>query len=169
LYEALYPMLIKIAFRYAENEEDAVEIVTKSYLKILNNLTDLQVANVQEAWVRRVGINTAIDFYRAQKKYKATIKLNATYSYNALENISIDVNSIDKSMEAEYIVKILAQLPPITKEVMNMYAIDGYNHQEIAETLGITYEMSRWHLHKARKLVTEKLQEEKLNIKRYKK
>jgi RNA polymerase sigma factor (sigma-70 family) len=104
-------------------------------------------------------VYTAIDFYRSKKKYNETIKLNAEYSYNAIENLHVDYNTVDKNLEANYIYTIMKNLPDTTREVINMFAIDGYNHKEIAETLNITEEGSRWHVFKARKLITEKLKE----------
>jgi RNA polymerase sigma factor (sigma-70 family) len=159
LYEIVYPFLIKIGKRYTTNEEDAVEIVTNSYMKILKNLDAVDTKDIVEAWVRRIGINTAIDYYRSKKKYREKIKLNAEYSYNAIENLHVDFNSIDKELDTNYIYTIINELPPTTKEALNLFAIDGYSHNEISEMLQITTEMSRWHVHKARKFIAEKLEQ----------
>jgi RNA polymerase sigma-70 factor (ECF subfamily) len=53
--------------------------------------------------------------------------------------------------------------------VLNLFAIDGYSHKEVAEMLDISEEASRWHLHKARKLMAQKLEENHyvLNTSRY--
>ncbi len=157
LYEMVYPLLIKVSRRYASNEEDVQEIVTNSFLKILNHL-DQVTKEFPAAWIKTIGVNTAIDAFRKNKKYKETFKLNADYSYNAIENIHIDINTVDMEMECEYIFTMIQALPPTTKQVLNLFAIDGYKHEEICEILGITHEMSRWHLHKARKLLQEQLQ-----------
>jgi RNA polymerase sigma factor (sigma-70 family) len=159
LYELVYPILIKIGKRYTYNAEDAVEIVTNSYMKIIKNLGTIDELQIVEAWIRKIGVNTAIDFYRSKKKYHQAIKLNAEYSYNAIENLHVDFNSVDKDLEAKHIYTILDALPPITKEAINLFAIDGFSHQEIAELLGITAEMSRWHVHKARKIISIKLEQ----------
>jgi RNA polymerase sigma factor (sigma-70 family) len=163
LYLACYQILIKVAKRYVKNEDNVMEIVTNSYLKILKNLSKINNEQSTEAWVKRIGINTAIDFYRSQKTYNAHIKLNAEYSYNAIENLHVDFNTIDKNLEANYIYDIINNLPDNTREVINLYAIDGYNHKDIAQMLQISEETSRWHVFRARKLITEKLKEIELN------
>jgi RNA polymerase sigma factor (sigma-70 family) len=169
LYELVYPILIKVGKRYTHNEEDAVEIVTNSYLKILKKLDTIDATMKIEAWVRRIGINTAIDYYRSNKKYGDKVKLNAEYSYNAIENIHIDANNMDMQMEASHIYDWIKALPDTTREAINLFAIDGFNHQEISEMLGITNEMSRWHVHKARKIIAEKLDQFNNQTVKYKK
>jgi RNA polymerase sigma factor (sigma-70 family) len=169
LYELLYPILIRVGKRYTHNEEDAIEIVTNSYMKVIKNLQDVNDKMIVEAWVRRIGINTAIDYYRSKKKYRENIKLNAEYSYNAIENLHVDFNSVDKDLDAQHIYKFLQELPPITKEAINLFAIDGYSHTEISDMLEISQEMSRWHVHKARKLLSEKLEQYNNESIKYKK
>jgi RNA polymerase sigma factor (sigma-70 family) len=169
LYELVYPILIKVGKRYTHNEEDAVEIVTNSYLKILANLSNINDAMIIEAWVRRIGINTAIDYYRRNKKYGEKVKLNAEYSYNAIENVHIDLNNIDKELDAKHIYVLIKNLPDVTREAINLFAIDGFNHQEISDILGISNEMSRWHVHKARKILAEQLEQFNNQTVKYKK
>jgi RNA polymerase sigma factor (sigma-70 family) len=169
LYELVYPILIKVSKRYTHNDEDAVEIVTNSYLKILSHLQSINDTMIIEAWVRRIGINTAIDYYRRNKKYGEKVKLNAEYSYNAIENIHVDFNNIDKELDAKHIYIIIQNLPDITREAINLFAIDGFNHQEIGDMLGISNEMSRWHVHKARKIIAEQLEQYNNQTVKYKK
>jgi RNA polymerase sigma-70 factor (ECF subfamily) len=64
-------------------------------------------------------------------------------------------------MEPNYIFQLIESLPDVTREVLNLFAVDGYAHKEIAQMLSISEELSRWHLHKGRKLMAEKIQ--KLN------
>jgi RNA polymerase sigma-70 factor (ECF subfamily) len=67
-------------------------------------------------------------------------------------------------MDSREIYKMIQELPDITREVLNLFAIDGYSHKEVAEKLTISEEASRWHLHKARKLMTEKLEKMNYNL-----
>jgi RNA polymerase sigma factor (sigma-70 family) len=169
LYELVYPLLIKVGKRYTTNQEDAVEIVTNSYMKILKNLEAINDVMMVEAWIRKIGVNTAIDYYRSKKKYHEKIKLNAEYSYNAIENLHVDFNSIDKDLDAQHIYTFIQDLPNVTRECLNLFAIDGFNHQEISDMLQITSEMSRWHVHKARKILTEKIEQYNNDYLKYKK
>jgi RNA polymerase sigma factor (sigma-70 family) len=158
LYVLCHSILFRVAKRYTTNDEDATEVVTSSYLKILKHIKELPKQGNAEAWIRRVGVNTAIDAYRSHKRYTQRIKLEADYATgNMMENLHVDENTADQHLDAQYIIAILAKLPDHTREVMNLYAIDGYGHREIAELLKITEETSRWHVFKARKFVTEEL------------
>jgi RNA polymerase sigma factor (sigma-70 family) len=168
LYEHCYPTLIKIGNRYAKDKEQAIEIVTNSYLKIVNKLGTINQTMNIGAWIHKVGVNTAIDSYRVQKKYHEKVKLSAEYSYDISESIYIDTNSIDKHLESKYIIDLIQQLPELTRQVLNLYALDGYNHRDIAELLSISEEASRWHLFKARKLMLEKLQNQPTHNKQIK-
>jgi RNA polymerase sigma factor (sigma-70 family) len=158
LYVLCHSILFRVAKRYTTNDEDATEVVTSSYLKILKHVKELTKQTNPEAWIKRVGVNTAIDAYRSHRRYTQRVKLEADYSTgNMLDYLHVDENTADKHLDAQYIMDILAKLPDHTREVMNLYAIDGYGHKEIASMLQVTEETSRWHVHKARKFVTEEL------------
>jgi RNA polymerase sigma-70 factor (ECF subfamily) len=60
-------------------------------------------------------------------------------------------------MNCKEIYKLIQELPDVTREILNLVTIDGYSHKEVATMLHMTEEASRWHLHKARKLMTEKI------------
>ena len=60
-------------------------------------------------------------------------------------------------MDSHIIFEQIRALPDTTREVLNLYAIEGFSHREISETLHISEEASRWHLHKARNVLAEKL------------
>lgn len=161
LYTYCYPMLYKIALRYTHDDFEAVEVVTDAYLKILKNVSQFNEHVAIDAWIRRIGINTAIDKIRANKKYKDAVRFNASESYDAFENIYVDTSNAQHDLEAEAIVDMLKTLPDFTKEILNLFAIDGYSHKEISELLQITEELSRWHVFKGRKLMQEKTNEYK--------
>lgn len=161
LYKYCYPFLYKIAMRYMTNEDEAVEIVTDSYMKILKHLDQAAQHQNPEAWIRRIGINTAIDKIRSNRAYKESVKLNMSETYDQYESIYIDRQNAYHEMEPNYIFQLIESLPDVTREVLNLFAVDGYAHKEIAQMLSISEELSRWHLHKGRKLMAEKIQ--KLN------
>ena len=64
----------------------------------------------------------------------------------------------ESKMDSQEIYKMIQSLPDTAREVLNLFAIDGYSHKEIAEMLNFSEEASRWHLHKARKLMVEKME-----------
>ncbi len=92
-----------------------------------------------------------IDEFRKEKKYLATIELS-DYSDT---DVGVTYNLGEAQMEAEELLQILNGLPEVTKKVFNLFAIDGYKHQEIGEMLGISAGTSKWHVSEARKQLKE--------------
>lgn len=164
LYKACYSMLMGVCMRYMKQEEGAREVLNLGFLKILNNLQKYQPQVPFEAWIRRIMINTLIDEYRKQKKHKETITYTEFDDTNSHTNF-IDLNEADQRFDAEAIEAIIHQLPDMSRQVFNLYAIDGYSHKEIADMLNISDGTSKWHVSFARKRIKELLSKAMKKIK----
>ena len=75
-----------------------------------------------------------------------------------------DYDRIESQMEAEDLMKLIAALPTGYRIVFNLYALDGFSHQEIAEQLGISENTSKSQLSRARALLQKKLLEADLML-----
>jgi RNA polymerase sigma factor (sigma-70 family) len=153
LYKMLFGVLMGVAMRYENNEEDGVALVNKAYLKILQNLAKFLKDNPTsrfEFWSRRVMINTAIDEYRKKRKRMETTQ---TTDWQEKQDYSgpVDYNSAMDQLTAEDLQQMLMNLSEMRRNVFNLFAIDGYAHKEIAQMLGISEGNSKWHLSIARK------------------
>ena len=147
LYRSLYPLMMSICTRYERNRDDAVSTMNIGFLKVLQNL-EKRKANVPfELWVRRVMINTVIDGFRKQKQRRQLEVLDAAAEENGSNS---EANEYLKIMEAEAFERLVQGLPPVTRHVFNLFAIDGHSHAEIAEMLGISTGTSKWHVSHAR-------------------
>lgn len=152
LYEFFYGTMMGVCMRYVESVDDASAILNEGFLKVFNKIGtfDSKVGSL-EAWIRRIMVNTAIDHYRKMVREARTVELkNATY--NSVQAMAPDM------LEAEAIMQMVQQLPPAYRTVFNLYAIEGYNHKEIAEQLGITEGTSKSNLFKARAKLQTALQ-----------
>lgn len=152
LYKLCYGILMAVCFRYERNKEDAEFLLNKAFLKILNNLESYSSSVPFEAWIRRITINTAIDEYRKSQRSKVD------YVEEPMQLASLsemDYNDADKKFDAEELLALIQKLPPVSQKVFNLYIIDGYNHKEIAEQLGMSEGTSKWHLSSARKKLQE--------------
>ena len=69
----------------------------------------------------------------------------------------VELNNAIAKMDAERIHKLIMELPPVSQKVFNLFVVDGFEHKEIAEMLGITEGTSKWHLHNSREQLKEKL------------
>lgn len=149
---------MSVASRYKNNKEDAAFLANDSFLKILDNLNKYDKKIPFEAWVRRITINVVIDDYRKNKKRIEMFESIDEYDHD-IEDISF--SEIDKEMEVEEVAKCLLELPPATRTVFSLIAIDGFSHKEISLELGISLETSKWHMKEARKrlrmILTENL------------
>lgn len=153
LYRALYGTLMGICSRYERNRQDAIARMNQGFLKILTSLDKRRPEVPFEAWVRRVMINTVIDEHRKDKERKQREVMDlpiGTYDSGA-------ANTFLAQMEAEAFAALLQRVPPMSRNVFNLFAIDGYGHQEIATLLGISEGTSKWHVANARAILQQAL------------
>ena len=143
LYETYYGKMMGVCMRYANSSEDARDIINEGFVKVFRYLARYKVGTSLECWIRRIMINTAIDFYRKSLRHR-TEDLDQVY----------DAASQAEDAESQYttqeIMQAIQQLPPSYRTVFNLYAIEGYSHREIAEVMQITESTSRSNLVKAR-------------------
>ena len=157
LYKYCFQILMKINRRYTNNIDDAKDLMNQSFLKIINNLTLFNTNENFEAWISRIAINTCIDNYRKNKRYKSHIVSSEEQSEWKLEIKNKTENDALHRLNANQIYSLIDELPETAKQVFNLFAIDGYNHKEIAEMLQMTETTSRWYLHKARNILQEQI------------
>lgn len=157
-YEFCYPILARVGYRYAKNDDEIQEIINEAFMRLIKKIERFQDLDIShEAYIWRAGVNTAIDLFRKMKNYKSIIKMESSMpaDWKPMEVVSND--RLESKANAQEILQIMASLPEPTKTILNLFAIDGYAHKEIGKMLGIKETLSRWHLHKARKLMKEKL------------
>ena len=163
LYEFCYPILARVGHRYANNEEDIQEIINETFVSLIYKIDRFRTLTVSpEAYVWRAGVNKSIDLFRKSNSYRATIQLNADLPDDWKKQEGQVESQFDKSMNVNEIMNSISALPEMTRAVLNLFAIDGYSHKEIGEMLGIKDTLSRWHLHKGRKLMHEKLRQKEI-------
>jgi len=143
LYEDHYNKMIGVCMRYANNREDAKDILHEGFIKVYKNLKKYKPGTSLNAWIKRIMVNTAIDYYRKMKRRRTQDIDDA----KDVKNLDPDVLS---EMAAEEILLALQELTPAYRSVFNLYIIEGFSHREISEQLGISESTSRSNLVKAR-------------------
>ena len=154
LYRSTYNYLISLSRRYARDEQDACNLHNSSFTKIVLNLDKYRSDIPFKNWMRRIAINHIIDQIRHEKTYR--IKLEEANKLNASTD-SVAVNSGELKLNFEGLLDLLNLLPVATRNVFNLYALDGYSHKEIADKLDITVGTSKWHVSQARKILQSHL------------
>lgn len=143
LYEEYYSKMMGVCLRYANNDDDAMDILHEGFIKVFNNIAKYQPGTSLPSWIRRIMVNTAIDFYRKNIR-RRTEDIEQAYDLS-----SQDADAISQCNEQE-ILEAVQQLSPAYRTVFNLYVIEGYSHKEIADALDITESTSRSNLVKAR-------------------
>ena len=153
LYERFYGYCLKIVFRYIYRYDKATDVVNDGFVKAFTKLNTFKI--IQEGklemmfmgWLRTIMVHTAIDKLR-QDNFLPEIGLTDEGNWIEDKSQSADQTSLYK----ELILQV-KKLPPSYRIVFNMYIIDGYNHQEIANFLKIGVGTSKSNLSKARAIL----------------
>jgi RNA polymerase sigma-70 factor (ECF subfamily) len=152
LYKQFYGYAMSIALRYSNSREEACEIINDSFMKAFDKLDQYDNQNSFKGWLRRILINTSIDYYRKNIKHTAVLDIEKA------DTETLDPDIIDQ-LSANDILGALRDLPEILRIIFNMYEIEGYSHNEISEQLGIPSSTSRTYLARAKKKLREKILE----------
>lgn len=150
LYQLSYSVLMSVCRRYRKDDQDAAANLNVGFLKILTNLSKYDPKISFEAWIRRIMINTLIDDFRKNKKRLQTIELK-DFSSPVQMVTDNQWNEAELQLEADHLLLFIDKLPPMGKQVFNLFAIDGFSHKEIGELLNISDGTSKWHVNDARK------------------
>ncbi len=158
LYEYIAPIMLGISYRYAQNKVDADDIFQEGIMNFFHRLYQLRDIERMEGWAKSIIINEAIRFYKKKR--------NLTYSEN-IETKSqhlVSNESIFIQLETEQVLQMIRELPDKMRMVINLYAIEGYKHEEIAEMLGISVGTSKSNLFDARKQIRKRIENESKRI-----
>ena len=152
LYYMCYQKLMNISYRYQSNEVDAEGVVNNTFMKIVENLDKYNLGESFDAWISRICINTNIDEYR--KRQKRNSREQSTGDILPSTQLSANVyNKAALELETEDLHRMIVSLPPKTKQVFLLFAVEGYSHKEIGDLLDISEGSSRWHVSEARKIL----------------
>lgn len=147
LYKQYQGKLLAMCMRYFTNRDDALEALNHGFLKVFKNLEKYNPNYAFEGWIYKIVQNTALDYFKS--KYRKEVE-------SSVELLDTDVAvpaMIDDNYAAEDLMQLLQALPPTTRAVFNLFAIEGYAHAEIAEMLQIALGTSKWHVNKAREIL----------------
>ena len=158
LYQRYAPSLLAISIRYTTNKQDAEDVVHDAFIKILNNIQHFvpKFEGAFEAWMKRITVNTSINFLR--KRAKLTEINGNIYDEGAIpDSVNEESDETPQRIEPDAAIKMISELPPGYKVVMNLYVFENYSHKEIADELNISVNTSKSQLSKARALLRKKV------------
>jgi RNA polymerase sigma-70 factor (ECF subfamily) len=149
LYKRYFSFAMSICIRYTKDENEAMEIVNDSYMKVLDSLSGYDTSRPFKPWYGRVLVNTAIDTYRKN------IKHNEHLSISSITETEESEPEIEIELSVNDILTLYKHLPENYKITFNLFEIEGYTHDEIGQMLGVTPSTSRSNLTRAKKMLRE--------------
>jgi len=150
LYKAFYGFAMAICLRYTGNRDDAAEVMNQGFMKVFTKIETFDPSRPFKAWLGRIMMNISIDHYRANLKMAYAEELE-----NA-EHLD-DGTFSDSNLDYQDLLAMVQQLPQAYRTVFNLFAIDGYSHDEIGAILNISVGTSKSNLFKARQKLKQML------------
>ncbi len=153
LYRQFYGFAMSIALRYSRDEHDAADILSNAFVKVFKSIRSYDSAKGSlHAWIKRIVVNEGLDHIKSRQRFSENVEVET------VEEPEVNNGALER-MGAEEIMELIQKLPPATHAVFVSYVVEGYNHREIGERLGISEGTSKWHLSEARKFLQQQLQQ----------
>jgi RNA polymerase sigma-70 factor (ECF subfamily) len=157
-YYFYFPVLMRLAIRYASSKEDAEQWVHDAFLKIFSSLDKYESLGSFEGWIKKIAVRVCLDNLRKNSAQKNEIEMNTIYTEHDLADQAGYINNeVVSKMSAEGLLALLNTLPEKQKTVFNLHVFEDYSHKEIAALLHITENNCYWLLHQARKNLKENI------------
>lgn len=163
--EALYKMyggkLYGVCMRYTRNQMEAEDVLQDSFVKVFKNIRSFRDLGENSLfnWMKRIIVNTAINYLRDQKKhrYQADVEtIDEIADDNSEDNFFDELRTL---VSQDEILSLIRNLPEGYRMVFNLFAMEGFSHQEIADMLGVSVNTSKTQLFKARQQIIAGIRE----------
>lgn len=152
LFDKFAPKMLAVCQRYLRNNQEAEDVLQDGFVKVFQKIVDFKMEGSLEGWIRRIVVNTALDTIRKNKKLLDDVQV---------EEVQYKVSFTDHQfdgMDLAQLMKLIDAMPDGYRVVFNMFAIEGYSHKEIADTLGVTENTSKSQYSRARAFLRTQLE-----------
>ncbi|MBO9571811.1 MAG: sigma-70 family RNA polymerase sigma factor [Chitinophagaceae bacterium] len=149
LYARYSPRMLSVCYRFAHNREDAEDMLQEGFIKVFSQIHTFQNKGAFEGWIRRIIVHTCINHLKKNKKFNDSVDIiHAT-------GVQIREDSVPSIVQAKQIVECIRLLPLGYRTVLNLYAIEGYSHKEIAGMLDVEESTSRSQYTRAKQMLED--------------
>lgn len=152
LYRLFSARMYGVCLRYAKDTGDAEDILQEGFLRVFTKIHQFEFKGSFEGWIRRIMVNTALEKFRKQDRLTPVEEMKI---YESTEYVEETISSIT----AGDLMRIIQELPPRYRMVFNLFAIEGYSHQEISEMMNISEGTSKSNLSRARVILQKSVEE----------
>src|SRR5690349_1122535 len=156
LYTRYSPKMLAVCYRFGHNREDAEDMLQEGFIKIFSQIHTFRNQGAFEGWIRRIIVHTCINHLKKNKKFNENVDIMYATSLQVREE------SVPSIVQAKQVVECIRLLPIGYRTVLNLYAIEGYSHKEIAGMLDIEESTSRSQYTRAKQMLEEILIRKKI-------
>ena len=159
LYNRYSSKMLSVCYRFAHNREDAEDMLQEGFIKVFSQMHTFENRGAFEGWIRRIIVHTCINILKKNKRFNEMVDIIHANSVQVREE------SVPSIIQAKQVVECIRMLPLGYRTVLNLYAIEGYNHREIANLLDIEESTSRSQYTRAKAMLEDILVRKKIMIK----
>lgn len=152
LYNLFSSRMYGVCLRYSKNTAEAEDILQEGFVRVFSKISQFEFKGSFEGWMRRIMVNTALEKFRKQDR------LYPVEEMKVFESTEWSEETIS-AITADDLLGIIQELPPRYRMVFNLYAIEGYSHQEIGEMMNISEGTSKSNLSRARVILQKNVEE----------
>ncbi len=157
LYKQFSKRMMAVCLRYSKSAPEAEDILQEGFVKIFQHLSNFKGQSQLSTWMTRIMVNTALNMHRKKLYLFPMLDVQESTLVASGEGLS--------NMAFEQLVTMIQSLPHGCQLIFNMYAVEGYTHQEIAGLLGISEGTSKSQYARAKELLRKQLQQEENRLK----
>lgn len=144
LYSKFAAKMFQVCLRYTSNTEDAKDILQDGFIKVFSNLHKFRHDGSFEGWIRTIITRTALS--RLKEKERRT----TNYNTDIIHAVKDTEASVTDNLAEKDIISLVKTLPPGYQKIFMLYAVEGYNHREIAVLLNCSEGTSKSQLFRSK-------------------
>lgn len=161
LYQHFSGQMLAVCMRYSKKKEDAEDILQEGFIKIFKNIKSFRAESSLYYWMKRIMVNTALNYHRSKLYAYPMVDVEEVYDLAEEEFTLSNYNFND-------LMQMLNALPDGCRVIFNLYAIEGFQHKEIAEMLNVSIGTSKSQYSRAKSLLKNMIvKSEQLCYERY--
>lgn len=151
-YDAFAPKMFAVCLRYANDHDTAQDYLQEAFIRVFAHLDRFRFEGSLEGWVRKVVVNTALEKIRKVDIFKKSVEIDK------INPVEYETNELQDQINATELLQLIQSLPTGFRTVFNLYAIEGYTHQEIGKLLDISEGTSKSQYARAKQWLRQRLE-----------
>lgn len=151
LYDHFASKMLGLCFRYCDSVEEAEDVLQEAFIRVFTSIHTFRGKGSLEGWIRKIMVNTALNHLKSIASFRFHEDLDDLAEAHQPESQQVN------DMEINHLISVIKELPKGYRAVFNLFEIEGYSHQEIANMLGCTVNTSKSQLLKAKRMLQIKL------------